>query len=184
MDDREICQTLGLHSQTLLALKTEIIQFDKTYFEHQDSGTVFSKYLMQAKQNIMDLNRLIKTTKVHSAQGSDKTAYVAAIKLRAEVQDKCVKMGQDLGHIDKRAKEVDLRLDGKVDFNFASMSNADIQKEIQSEVNKLHQLADGNTTIEMREELMGVSGKEVRKFFPTKVIKAPVMKKRKVSLRK
>lgn len=185
--DEQMCQTLGIHSTRLTALKTEILTFDKTYFEHIDSGSVFSDYLLRAKQNVTDLNRLINSTNIRSAQGSEKAAFVGAIKLRGEIHDKCVKLGQDLGHIDKRAKEVKIDLEGNVDFNISTMSNADIQAEIQAEVTKLHQLADGNV-INMREELLGVSGDEVRKFLPESPEAKLRAKKRraknKVSLRK
>lgn len=185
--DEEMCNTLGIHATRLTALKSEILTFDKTFFEHMDSGTVFSNYLQKAKQNITDLNRLINTTNIRSAQGSEKAAFVAAIKLRGEIHDKCVKMGQDLGHIDRRAKEVKIDLEGNVDFNFSTMSNEDINKEIQAEVQRLHMIADGNV-VEMREELLGVTGDEVRKYLPTppkpnlKAKKSQAMHK--VSLRK
>jgi len=80
--DDEICQTIGIQSRTLLSLKTEILNFDKTFFEHMDSGSVFSEYILKARQNLVDLDRLIKHTRIRSAQGSEKTAFVAAIKLR------------------------------------------------------------------------------------------------------
>ncbi len=128
---------------------------------------------------------MINSTQVRSAQGSEKAAYVAAIKLRSEINDKVVKVGQDLGHIDKRAKEVDLNVVGNIDHNFSAMSNEEIQKEIKDEVKKLHQIAAGGITIEMREELLGVSGDEVRKFLPATIVKTiPKKKKRKVVLRK
>lgn len=185
--DEEMCNTLGIHPASLTALKTEILTFDKTFFEHMDSGTVFSDYLLRAKQNINDLNRLINTTNIRSAQGSEKAAFVGAIKLRSEIHDKCVKMGQDLGHIDRRAKEVKIDLEGNVDFNFSTMSNNDIKAEIQAEVQALHQLAAGNT-INMREELLGVTGDEIKKFLPAPVGSTSKAKKKrsrnKVSLRK
>jgi DNA replication protein DnaD len=184
--DEEMCQALDLHPSTLTAVKTEILTFDKTFFEHLDSSAVMSDYLLKAKQNIKDLNHLINTTNVRSAQGSEKAAYVGAIKLRAEIHDKCVKMGQDLGHIDKRAKEMKLDIEGSVDFNLSAMSNADIQSEIKAEVQKLHELAAG-TVVNMREDLLGVTGDEVRKFLPAPHDARPKAKKpkrKKVSLRK
>lgn len=183
--DEEMCQTLNVHPARLTALKSEILVFDKTFFEHLDSGTVFSEYIMKAKQNIVDLNRLINTTNIRSAQGSEKAAFVAAIKLRGEINEKCVKMGQDLGHIDRRAKEVNLNLEGNVDFNFSSMTNAQIQDEIQAEVKKLNDLASGNV-VNMREDLLGVTGDEIRKFLPAGSIKKSNKSrpKNKVSLRK
>ncbi len=184
--DEEMCQTLQVHPARLTALKSEILVFDKTFFEHLDSGTVFSDYLMKAKQNITDLNRLINTTNIRSAQGSEKAAFVGAIKLRGEINEKCVKMGQDLGHIDRQAKEVNLNFEGSMDFNFSAMTNADIQKEIQDEVKKLNAIASGNV-VKMREELLGVTGEEIRKFLPPGSTKLKSKKRRaknKVSLRK
>lgn len=181
--DEEMCQTLGVHPSRLTALKSEILVFDKTFFEHMDSGSVFSDYMMRAKQNMVDLNRLINTTNIRSAQGSEKAAFVAAIKLRGEIHDKCVKMGQDLGHIDRRAKEVKIDLEGSVDFNFSTMSDEDINKEIQAEVKRLHDLADGNI-VNMREELLGVTGDEIKKFLPEPAGAKKKRSRNKVSLRK
>lgn len=160
-----MCQTLCIHPNSLTAIKSEIITFDKTFFEHIDSGSVFSEYILKVKQNITDLNRLINTTNIRNAQGSEKAAFVGAIKLRSELNDKVVKMGQDLGHIDRRAKELKVDIEGDFNFNFSTMTNKQIQQDIQDEVQKLNQLAKG-TVINMREELLGVSGDEVRKFLP------------------
>lgn len=183
--DQEICDTLDIKSSTLVACKQDILNFDKTFFEHLDSGTVFSDYLLKAKQNNKDLNKLINTTNIRSAQGSEKAAYVAAIKLRSEIQDKCVKMGQDLGFIDRKAKEVDINLDGDVNFNFQTMTDKEIRAETETEVKRLNEIAEGKV-IEMRPELLGVTDSEVAKFLPTSVIKPTKQKKKrsKISLKK
>jgi len=49
-DDQEIIDTLDIGTKTLVACKQDILNFDKTFFEHLDSGTVFSDYLLSAKR--------------------------------------------------------------------------------------------------------------------------------------
>ncbi len=182
--DQEICDALTIKTKTLVACKQDILNFDKTFFEHLDSGTVYSDYLLKAKQNTKDLNKLINTTNIKSAQGSEKAAFVAAIKLRSELQDKCVKLGQDLGFIDRQSKVVDINLDGEVNFNFQNKTDAEIRKEIELEKKRLDEIASGKV-IEMRPELLGVTDKEVTKYFPPNVVSKQRAKNTpKVTLRK
>lgn len=185
-NDQEIIDTLAIGSATLVACKQDILNFDKTFFEHLDSGTVYSDYLLKAKQNTKDLDKLINTTNIRSAQGSEKASYVAAIKLRTEINDKVVKMGQDLGFIDRKAKELDVNVDGAVDFNFQSKSDKEIRAEIEAEKKRLNQIASGKVII-MRPELLGVTDGEVAKYFPSSVVDATTKKNKvrsKVALRK
>jgi len=179
-DDQEIIDTLDIQTKTLVACKQDILNFDKTFFEHLDSGTVFSDYLLRAKQNTKDLDKLINTTNIRSAQGSEKSAFVAAIKLRKEIHDTCVKMGQDLGFVDRKAKEVDINLDGDFNFNFQTMSDKDIRQQIEDETKRLDQIASGKV-IEMRTELLGVTDSEVARFLPASVKKPANYKNKKKS---
>lgn len=165
--DQQICIKLDMRPNSLSALKAEIINFDKTWFEHLDSGTVYSDYLMQSLLNITDLNKLIRSTTMSRASSGERSAFVAAIKLRKEINDKCVKMGQDLGFIEKTAQEVNFK--GEMDFNFSEMSDADVKAEVQKEVEKLNSIASGNV-IEMRQELLGVTDAEVKNYLPSRLI--------------
>ena len=176
--DDEICDQLNIKSTTLLSAKSEILTFDTTLFEHLDSSGVFSQYLLNQKQNIIDLDRLINSTNPKKA--NEKTAFVAAIKLRADILSQINKLGQELGLIDKVAKEVNVKQTGKIDVSL-TMTNINLKKEIEAEKQKLHKLAAGNQ-IEMREELLGVTDDDLRNFLPASVKEVAPAKKRKSRL--
>jgi len=180
--DGEVCDQLDIRPDSLTAIKSEILNFDQVSFEHMESGAVLSDYVMKARQNITDLNHLIKATNIRRAPGSEKAAYVAAIKLRSEIQDKVVRLGQDLGFIDRKAQETKntTTLEGGINLSIGKMSDEEIKAEIKAEVAQMNKIVSGKV-ITMRPELLGVTDADVKKFLPANVIdvEAKVIKKKK-----
>jgi len=180
--DGEVCDQLDIRPDSLTAIKSEILNFDQVSFEHMESGAVLSDYVMKARQNITDLNHLIKATNIRRAPGSEKAAYVAAIKLRSEIQDKVVRLGQDLGFIDRKAQETKntTTLEGGINLSIGKMSDEEIKAEIKAEVAQMNKIVSGKV-ITMRPELLGVTDSDVKKFLPANVIdvEAKVIKKKK-----
>jgi len=184
--DGEICDAMDIRPDSLTAIKIEILNYDQVFLEHLDSGSVLSDYMMKAKQNVTDLNHLIKATNIRRAPGSEKAAYVAAIKLRSEIQDKVIRLGQDLGFIDRKAQETKntTTFEGGINLAVGKMTDEQIKAEIKAEVAQMNKIVSGKV-IEMRPELLGVTDADVKKFLPANVIDvdAKVMPKKKKKAR-
>lgn len=158
--DEEIMDELEIQPHVLAEYKRQIITLERHAFQNLDSSAVYADYLFKQRQMIKELD-LIQTKFRNRGQW---TALVAAIKTKSEIYDKSIKLGQDFGFIEKKAGE--LKVTGEV--SFSAMSEADMQKQIKQEVEAMHRMVKSKE-IHMREEILGVTGKEVRKFLPTNV---------------
>lgn len=141
--------------------KKRILERDKMVFGKLDSVAVYSDYLMKGRQMIRELDEL----KVKFRNRGQWGALVAAVKQKKDVYDSVIKLGQDFGFIDKKVAELKV----SAEMSVTPMTEADVKKEVEDEVKKLTQLAEGKI-IDMRPELLGVvDEQEVKKFLPNNV---------------
>lgn len=169
-DEHQICEKMNIRLDVYQQYLRKIMHQEKVRFQNLDNYSVYADYLYKSKQMVKELDE-IKTKFRNRGQW---TALVAAVKQKKDIYDSVIKMGQDFGFIEKKATEV--KVEGEV--SFSTMSDSDVKQQIEEEVKKLHQLAQGNV-VEMREELVGVTDEDVRKFVPANVIEAPKKEKSK-----
>lgn len=159
--DEEILEEMDIRSDTLRLIKHHIYKIDKMTFENLDNATVYSDYIFKCQQMIRDLDEM----KVKFRNRGQWTALVASVKTKKEILDGVIKMGQEFGYISKKATE--LKMSGEI--SMTAMSTKDMKAEIAREVESLNKLAKGKA-IEMRQELLGVTDQELKKFLPANVV--------------
>lgn len=162
--DEEIIEALNVRPNDLKIHKKKILDADRVAFKHLDTSAVYSDYIQKMGHLIKELDE-VKTKFRNRGQF---TALVAAIKEKKNIHDSVIKMGQDFGFIDRKAKE--MKVDGEI--TFSTMSEEQVKEEIQKEVQRLNDLSKGGV-IEMREEVLGVTDSDIKRFLPSSVKKEP-----------
>lgn len=165
--DDEICEKLNIRPNLLVEYKRRIYQHDKVRFQGMDKYVVFSDYVSKSSQMVKELDEV----KLKFRNRGQWSALVSAIKAKKEIYDSVIKMGQEFGLIDRRAAEV--KVQGEV--SFSTMSDADVRREIESEVKRLNEIAQGGV-VDMRPELMGVTDDNVEHFVPANIVSLPAPK--------
>ena len=158
-NDVEICEALEIHTNLLHAIKTDIITVDTEYFKRLTSEDVYSDYLHKSKQMVKRLHQI----QVKFRNRGQWTALVAAIKQEKDIYDSCIKHGQDFGFIDKKASTMEV----SGEFQFSTMSDDEMKREIAKQMDELNRLASGNV-IEMRPEILDAAGGDV-KYLPAEI---------------
>jgi len=169
--DEEICEKLNIRPNVLVEYKRRVYQHDKVRFQNLDRYVVFSDYVNKSGQMVKELDDI----KLKFRNRGQWSALVAAIKTKKEIYDSVIKLGQEFGLIDKKAAEV--KVQGEV--SFSTMSDVDVKREIEREVQKMHQIAKGGV-VDMRPELLGVTDDEVARYVPAHVVGLPEPRKTKV----
>lgn len=166
--DEEVIDHLEIRPSNFVQYKKQIAETDRAIFTNMDSVGVFSDYCLKMRQLVKELDDVKMKFKSHHQY----TALVAAIKQKKEIYDSVIKMGQDFGFIEKKAKELKL----KGELSFVTMTEDEVKGEIQAEVKRMNNLLTGQ--IDMREELLDVTEAEVKKYIPATVAKVPEAHKR------
>lgn len=108
--DRErILQETGWSMQWFISIEKYVADEDRRVWSETDSRAIFSTYREQQLQiaaELEDLTQVFRGSKQYSA-------LVSALRTRADVLDRIVKCGQELGVIHKTAQQVEVT--GSVD---------------------------------------------------------------------
>lgn len=161
-NDLEICDTLQIRPNTLKDYKKKILQRDRQAFELLDKYAVYSDYVMKSQQIVRECDHL----RVKFSNKGQWTALVAAIKLKSDQYDKCIKIGQELGLIERKVGEI--KYEGKL--SIAAMTNEEIEKRIEEEAIRMIAMTKQNV-IPMRPELLGIAGADIAEILPPNVTK-------------
>ena len=159
--DFEICEKLSLRPDILTDYKNKIFRTDKAILNDLDNAAVYVDYLIKNKQLTKELDEV----RLKAKNRNQLTALVAAVKQKREIYNDILRVGQELGFVQKKAAEV------KVDaqMTVGEMTEEEVTKAINDEVDRMKRLTEG-VTVEMREELLGVTGEEVRRFLPVNTV--------------
>lgn len=104
MTDQDICQTMGISWVDYEDLKNKLLESEAAKISSRSSEDVFVEYMLNQEINVRDLTEMIqgfKSSKQHAAM-------VGAVKARAEIYDKIIKTGQELGFIDKVPEKTEI----------------------------------------------------------------------------
>ena len=176
--DFEIMERLELQPHILQQYQQRISDIDTGNFHKLNRVKVYSDYVLKSRVIIKELDEVKKK---FSNRGQF-TALVAAIKEKREVYKDVIKLGQDLGFIEKKANMV--KLEGEI--SFSNYSKDEIKAEIEKEMLKLEGMASGNV-IEMRPELLESTGDSLettKRFLPSSVKVLEPTKKNKTSFKR
>lgn len=135
--DRILLET-GWSLQWLMSLENYVATEDRQLWSETDSRSIFATYREQQIQiatELEDLSEIFRTSKQFSA-------LVSSLRVRADVLDRIVKTGQELGVIHKTAKQVEVS--GNVDVT--QLNVEELRVHITKQVEEVHRLlipADG-----------------------------------------
>jgi hypothetical protein len=127
-DDGTIQQTMGLTPGRYNELKKELYRQEKAAIQAKSTEDVYLEYVWNQTKCLQDLETLIP----HIPE-QQPNAVVGAIKARSEIHDKMLKVGQDMGIINKEP-ERKLVIHGHV---VAQLDNNDLRRAIVQETNAL-----------------------------------------------
>lgn len=119
----EILNLTGWNLQRLEAVENLVDEEDKDLLERRNVHQTFSEYKDRQFLLIKELEDLTDIA-VKNGDRSSHSAAVAAVKARAEILDKVLKAGQELGVISRTAKEISIK--GTIDVSKHSIKQLQI----------------------------------------------------------
>lgn len=155
--DHEIMEKLDLRPNVLEEVKTQILTLDGEVYKNLSSAMVFSDFIEKSRDNIKQIDNFFTKFK-NRGQWS---ALVAGIKVKQEIHKDVIKLGQDLGFIDKKAGE--LKLSGEM--TFGTMAEHEVMEKVQEEINQINKIIKRRDA-PIRAEVLEAAGEEVRRFMP------------------
>lgn len=162
--DHEILEKLEMQPHVLAEMKREILTLDSEVYKNLSSAMVFSDFIEKSRNNIRQIDNFFTKFK-NRGQWS---ALVAGIKVKQEIHKDVIKLGQDLGFIDKKAGE--LKLSGEM--SFGTMAEHDVMEKVKQEIEEINKIIK-RRDIPVRAEVLAAAGDEVRKFMPSKQLALP-----------
>jgi len=130
--DEEARKKLKISVEDFVDLKRKMMEREIARLSTQTTEEVYVKHSIAQIQNIRDLTDMIKEFK----KSKQYNAMVGAVKARAELYDKLLKMGQDLGIIEKEAVKHEV-VGGIV---VSDLSSKELKKMITSELAGLNDM--------------------------------------------
>jgi len=158
--DDEICSILEIRPNFLKGYKKKILQRDKLAFDQLDKNAVYSDYLIKQHQLLRECDHL----RVKFNNKGQWTALVAAIKLKSDINDKIIKVGQELGLIERKIGEI--KIEGEM--SISAMSNEEVEKKIEVEAQRMISMTTQNI-IPIRPELLDIAGEGMKEVLPPNV---------------
>jgi len=169
--DHQICQRLDIEMNILQIYRNEIVEEDTYVIQHITPESAYCDYL----EKMGELLRQLQKEKRRASKLRQMAATMAAIKLQADLYDRCVKLGQEFGFLEKKASEIKI----SQEFKFSEMSDKELKKAIQDEFKGIQDLVK-NEPRTIRPELLGLSGGDISEFIPADVAVKGKPKKTKV----
>lgn len=155
--DHEILEALELQPHVLAEVKQQILTLDGEVYKSLSSAMVFSDFTEKSRDNIKQIDNFFKKFK-NRGQWS---ALVAGIKVKQEIYKDVIKLGQDLGFIDKKAGE--LKLSGEM--TFGTMAEHEVMEQVQKEINEINKIIK-RRDVPVRAEVMEAAGEELKQYMP------------------
>jgi hypothetical protein len=122
----------GWSLQWFMSIEKYVVDEDRRLWSETDSRSVFASYREQQLQitsELEDLSEIFRGSKQFSA-------LVSALRTRADVLDRIIKTGQDLGIIHKTAKQVEVS--GTVDVT--QLDVKELRVHITKQVDEINRL--------------------------------------------
>lgn len=131
-DREKFLQESGWSVQKLSAVENSIVKENRRKYSKIDPKIVFNEYKiqqMQAAAELMDIALEFKNSRQYPS-------LVSAIKTRSDILDKIIKVGQDLGVINRSAKEVNINQN----MNIQSMSISELKVTMKKELSDMKEM--------------------------------------------
>jgi len=128
-DDAQIAEDLQISTQRYNDLKRELLRQGKDSLYAQTTEDTYLDYKWKQERCVDDLDNVIDRLKLNVINGSS-NAMITAIRAKSDIIDRVVKMGQDMGILEK-APERKLILQGVA---VATMDNNTLRSHIAEEM--------------------------------------------------
>ena len=155
--DVEICEDLNIRKDVLRELKKELLAIDGAVYNNLSSVAVFQDFVEKSRDNIREIDGFFRKFKNRGQWSS----LVAGIKVKQEIHKDVIKLGQDLGFIDKKTGE--LKVSGEI--GFSTLAEHEVLAEIKKEMDGISKMLR-RKPVDTRAEVLDVVGEEVHKFLP------------------
>ena len=119
-------------------IERRVLETDAARFTAMGTAHRYYMYSLRQEQCAHELDRLIEENRGND--GFSSTAMVAAIKAKSQIIENTMKMGQELGIIAKRSREI--RVVGQV--NLATMSNDELHAMYEDMLGKFAGMVDSH----------------------------------------
>jgi hypothetical protein len=148
MSRDQIKEVMSLNEHGIGVIEKRLLANDGQIALNQSTAHRFYNYTLQQEQCVRDLEYIISMIVAEMEQSRDFSgegefnkrlspqAAIIAIKAKSEILDKVVKTGQDMGIIEKRARE--LRVSGNL--NLATLSTDDLKKTLSDKLDEFQKL--------------------------------------------
>lgn len=144
-DDSEARAELGLDPEQYASLKREMYSQQAEYYRTRPTEEMYTDYVAEQRACIKELDKIV----ARFTDEKNSSAIVGAVRARSDIVDKIVKLGQDVGLIDKEP-------DKKVVLGgiaVAALTDAQLRRAIVGEVKEIDRLVshfgDGIGIIDM-----------------------------------
>jgi len=97
--DEEIAEEIGIQFSDYEILKTKFFDKQSEITREKTTEHTYVQYMIEQKACIADLDNLIAEYDTSKNQ----SAYVGAIKAKSDILDKIIKMGQELGLVERNS---------------------------------------------------------------------------------
>lgn len=153
--DEEIMDKLNVQPHVLSDIKAEILSRASSMFHNLTSEAVYEDFLSKCRVNIKEIDEV----RVKFKNRGQWSSLIAAQKVKHEIYKDVVKLGQDLGFIDKKSGE--LKLTGEM--SFSSMSDSEVVADIQKEIESINKMV-GRKSVAPRPEVLEAAGSEIKQL--------------------
>lgn len=117
----EIKKRLGIDDKVYDEIEMILLETEGTKFTNMGTAHRYYVYMLRTEQFIRELDQF---TRLHMEDDPRKSGVVGAIKAKAQLTENLMRMGQELGIISKRAKEI--RVLGEI--NLVALPNEEIRQ--------------------------------------------------------
>jgi hypothetical protein len=127
-----ILHETGWSLQWLMSIEKFVADEDRRIWSETDSRTIFASYRdqqLQIASELEDLAEIFRGSKQYSA-------LVSSLRTRADVLDRIVKTGQELGVITRTAKQVEMT--GQIDIT--QLDVRELRVHIEHQLSEVHSL--------------------------------------------
>lgn len=165
MNREEIMVVMGLREDQVAAIEKRLLANDGQKQLAMTTAHRYYVYSLQQEQCLRDLDYFVEETyrsiknwnraaKLYGSPGvarkilgaaPSSQAAVIAIKAKSEILERTIKTGQDMGVIQKRAKEI--RVSGQL--NLAAMPTEQLRRTLQKKLSQFEELVDKGTLPKM-----------------------------------
>ena len=136
----EIKKRLGIDDKIYDEVEMFLLETEASKFTNMGTAHRYYVHMLRVEQCIRELDQFTRT---HMEDDPKRSGVVGAIKTKASLYESLMKMGQDLGIIQKRAKEI--RVLGEI--NLVALPNEELRQLYQERMSWFQSVMQGTPNL-------------------------------------